>query len=129
MRVCRQISTQKILEMQSEATAGTLLQNAINAGFSQNDIEELVVDSETYTNMMALPQNQPPAPSQADLEAVFIAAMTSAPVSQPVFDLRRAYLAKAISDEAYRLGVNPGTLTPTQLSNLRARIAAIYKAL
>ena len=44
-------------------------------------------------------------------------------------DLRKVIKAKAISDEAYRLGVNPGALTAQQLQNLRARIAAIYKAL
>ena len=44
-------------------------------------------------------------------------------------DLQKLIKAKAISDEAYRLGVAPGALTGTQLTNLRARIAAIYKAL
>lgn len=40
MRVCIMKSTGKLLEMQSDATEGTLLQNAINAGFAEVDIEE-----------------------------------------------------------------------------------------
>lgn len=47
----------------------------------------------------------------------------------PIFNLRRAFIAKAISDEAYRLGKAPGALTQTELANVRSRIAAIYKNL
>lgn len=45
------------------------------------------------------------------------------------FNLRKAFIAKAVSDEAYRLGKNPGALTGAELQALRNRIANIYKAL
>ena len=45
------------------------------------------------------------------------------------FDLRKALIAKAVSDEAYRLGKSPAQLTAQELNDLRQRIANIYKAL
>lgn len=44
-------------------------------------------------------------------------------------DLQKLIKAKAISDEAYRLGKSPGQLTAQELNALRSRIANIYKAL
>ena len=44
-------------------------------------------------------------------------------------NLSRAFRAKCISDLAFRLGVAPGTLTPTQIQAERTRIKAIADAL
>lgn len=44
-------------------------------------------------------------------------------------NLTRAFRAKCISDLAFRLGVAPGALTPTQIQAERARIKAIADAL
>jgi hypothetical protein len=48
MRICIVKNTKHILEMQSNAAVGTLLQNAINSGFSADDVEERVVDASQY---------------------------------------------------------------------------------
>lgn len=48
MRISIQKSTGKFLEMQSAATEGTLLQNAINMGYSATDIEEREVEHAEY---------------------------------------------------------------------------------
>tara|TARA_R110000850_G_scaffold211808_1_gene337617 strand:+ start:323 stop:739 length:417 start_codon:yes stop_codon:yes gene_type:complete len=49
MRICIEKLTGKILEAQSgDAKKGALIANAINAGFSNVDIEEKVVSSEEY---------------------------------------------------------------------------------
>mgnify|MGYP001573017171 CR=1 FL=1 len=44
-------------------------------------------------------------------------------------DVLRVLKAKALSDEAYRLGKPPGQLTAQELAAMRQRIANIYKAL
>jgi len=71
----------------------------------------------------------PPPPSQTDLEAACIAGVSASPAPQYGFDLHRAFIAHVISCEAYRLGVAPGALSGAQVSAIRARMAAIYKAL
>lgn len=48
MRICKIKATKRIIEMQSHAAEGTLLQNAINSGFSIDDVEELEVDEAGY---------------------------------------------------------------------------------
>lgn len=56
MRICIDKSG-KLIEMQSDATAGTLIQNAINAGFVEADIEEKeVTQAEFQAIMDAQPQ-------------------------------------------------------------------------
>lgn len=40
MRICTQRSTGKLIEMQSLATPGTLTENAKQAGYDENDIDE-----------------------------------------------------------------------------------------
>lgn len=67
----------------------------------------------------------PPTPNEAEQIALQALAGTSVRGIDPL----KLIIAKAISDEAYRLGVLPGALTGPQLQALRARIAAIYKAL
>jgi hypothetical protein len=48
MRICIHKATKHILEMQSHATEGTLISNAINAGYLLADIEEKVVTEAEY---------------------------------------------------------------------------------
>jgi hypothetical protein len=55
MRICRVITTQKIIEMQSDAREGTLIGNAVAAGFNISDVEELEVTPEQYMAMMSPP--------------------------------------------------------------------------
>lgn len=78
-------------------------------------------------NFVAKPP-PPPKPTADENEASAIAFLNGGN-NQFQVDWRKLFLAKAISDEAFRLGVAPGALTGPQLANLRARIAAIYKAL
>src|SRR3990167_8127982 len=61
MRICTRVSTGKIIEMQSDATAGTLIANAVAQGIAANDLLEEVVTSAEYRARMAI-QNPPPAP-------------------------------------------------------------------
>lgn len=53
MRICIQKSTNRVLEMQSGATEGTLLKNALNQGYKENDLEELDVDDKGYAAALA----------------------------------------------------------------------------
>jgi hypothetical protein len=54
MRICIEKATKKILEMQSEATAGTLIANAVRAGYAAKDIEEREVNATQYTSAQAV---------------------------------------------------------------------------
>lgn len=53
MRICIVKSTKHILEMQSHATEGTLIQNALNAGYTLDQVEENVVDAAGYASALA----------------------------------------------------------------------------
>lgn len=70
-------------------------------------------------------------PTQSDMQAGAIAYLDPSVSNGPsgTVDPRKLFIAKAISDEAYRLNVAPAALTGAQLSALRSRLAAIYKAL
>src|SRR5574341_2678800 len=78
------------------------------------------------------------APVQAEIDVILFPvidkdaearkALDADPTAPPNIDLFKLIKAKAISDEAYRLGVAPGALTGPQLVSLRNRIAAIYAA-
>ena len=70
MRICRQISTGKIIEMQSHATAGTLIANAERAGFRRDAIEEREVTPVEYAALMAA---QPK--SREELNALILAKL------------------------------------------------------
>jgi hypothetical protein len=52
MLVCIHKITKRVLEMQSDATPGTLLQNALNAGFALIDLDEREVTQEEYQALM-----------------------------------------------------------------------------
>lgn len=73
MRVCIEKSTGKLLEMQSDATAGTLLGNAIAAGFDPSLVEEREVNWADYSLILSA---QPPVVSlqslrERALESIF----------------------------------------------------------
>jgi len=65
MRICIQKSTGKLIEMQSDATEGTLIKNALSAGFLPDDIEEREITEAEWADPNAL-WNQP---TDAELEA------------------------------------------------------------
>lgn len=53
MRICRIIATGKIIEMQSHAAPGTLIANAVSAGFAANAVEESAVTQAEYESLLA----------------------------------------------------------------------------
>lgn len=48
MRICIEKSTGKLIEMQSDATVGTLIRNALQYGYNEQDIEEREVTQGEY---------------------------------------------------------------------------------
>ena len=62
MRVCLRKSDNYLIEMQSDATPGTLIQNAIIAGYTETDIEEREVTPEEWQAILATQQPPPPGP-------------------------------------------------------------------
>lgn len=53
MKICILKSTGAVLEMQSDATDGTLIKNAVSAGHSAADVEEREVTPAEYEALMA----------------------------------------------------------------------------
>jgi hypothetical protein len=51
--VAKQISTGKIIEMQSAARPGTLIDNAVNAGFDKADVAEEVISVDDYKSRLS----------------------------------------------------------------------------
>lgn len=49
---CIQISTSRALEFQSDATPGTLILNAVAAGFAEADVQEVAMDIETFMGLV-----------------------------------------------------------------------------
>jgi len=88
-----------------------------------------LVQDWTQAGGVIAPYQTPAVPSQNDLEAACIAGAGAPLAPRFGFDLHRAFIAHVISCEAYRLGVAPSALTGAQLAAIRARVAAIYKAL
>lgn len=64
-RVCLERATGKVLEYQSHATEGTLLKNAVAAGFLLSDVEEREVTSQEWA---ALRETWIDAPARKDAE-------------------------------------------------------------
>lgn len=67
--------------------------------------------------------------AKADYEARIASGQDKADAAQSALDGDKLFLAKCVSDLAFRLGKNPGQLTAEELRNERDRIANIYKAL
>ena len=51
-RVCLVRATGKLIEYQSDATAGTLLRNAVSGGYLEADVEERVVTEAEYQSLL-----------------------------------------------------------------------------
>lgn len=74
MRICIHKATNKIIEMQSNATAGSLIQNAINSGYVLGDIEEREVDDVGYAAAKALDPTEIAAQAEQAAKAAKVAA-------------------------------------------------------
>ena len=68
MLICIEISTGKLLEMQSDATPGTLIKNAISMGYTANQVQERAATQAEFDALMPLPF--PPQPTIQDVVAV-----------------------------------------------------------
>lgn len=55
MRICVVKSTQKLIESQSFARTGTLIINAVNAGYNKEDVEEKLVTDDEFAVIMRTP--------------------------------------------------------------------------
>ena len=73
MRICVQVSTGKILEMQSAAREGTLIANAVSSGIPARDLTEEIVTLAEYRARMAV--QEPPKPSVHDKRQAAIDAL------------------------------------------------------
>ena len=78
MRICTEKSTGKILEMQSDATEGTLIQNAVNAGYVSTDVEEKVITAGEWATLNA--------PSQEEIDAQVAAEARLAVLNSKLID-------------------------------------------
>ena len=59
MRICIEKSTDKLIEMQSHATPGTLIQNAVRQGYKAEDIlEKESTESEFQSILAAQPKSE-----------------------------------------------------------------------
>lgn len=67
MRVCIKKADGKLIEMQSHATAGTLIQNAINTGYAEADIEEKEVTQAEYKAILDAIPKEPQPKSQIEI--------------------------------------------------------------
>jgi len=66
MRVCLEKATGKLIEMQSHATPGTLIQNAISAGYAETDVEEKEVTESEWQDILDAQPKPEPQPTEAD---------------------------------------------------------------
>jgi hypothetical protein len=69
MRICTHKSTGKIIEMQSHATVGTLIHNAVSSGYAEGDVVEEEVTPQQYAERMAVPVNAPKPPPTTEQQA------------------------------------------------------------
>lgn len=66
MRVSLEKMTGRLIEMQSDAIEGTLLQNAINAGFAKEDIEEKEINEVEWQSILDAQPKPELQPTEAD---------------------------------------------------------------
>jgi hypothetical protein len=79
MRICVEKSTGKLIEMQSDATEGTLIRNAVAAGYNEVDIEEKETTAEEYQAMLDAqpkPQIEPTIEERNRADIDYLAIMT-----------------------------------------------------
>jgi hypothetical protein len=68
MRICTDKSG-KLIEMQSHATEGTLIQNAINSGYKKDDVTERVITMLEWAAIVAAQPSPPVVKSKVDMLA------------------------------------------------------------
>jgi hypothetical protein len=73
MIICLQISTGLILEMQSDASDGTLIKNCIGYGFDEKDLREQDVTQDDYKNMTLI--QTPPRAQKPDRISILQSAL------------------------------------------------------
>lgn len=56
MLICIEKKSGKLIEAQSDATVGTLIKNAINAGYTVDQIEEKSVSSSDFATLLRTPE-------------------------------------------------------------------------
>ena len=78
MRICIRKSDKRIIEMQSNATEGTLITNALTAGYTLDEIEEREVDEAGYADALAEDPVEIAAKAKAEADAIAQAAKTVA---------------------------------------------------
>lgn len=91
MRICIVKATKRVIEMQSHATEGTLISNALNAGYTADQIEERVVDMAGYASALAEDPvwlaEQAAQQAQTDFESTKLQEIASnLPAWQQVYD-------------------------------------------
>lgn len=82
MRITINKSDNRIIEMQSDASPGTLLANAISAGYSADNIEEQEIDENTYKALINAQPETAPAPTLGEIDGKLSA------IENAVFSLR-----------------------------------------
>lgn len=111
MRVCVLKSNNRLLEMQSDARAGTLTANALLAGFAQSEIEEREVTQQEYEALMAA---QPKTPAEIRAEGINIAINNDAVLA----------ILKTMSNDELDAWFNS---TITDLASARNMLRRIFK--
>lgn len=101
MRICVLKATGKLLEAQGVATEGTLIRNAINAGYVEADIEERVLSDADFATLIAsLPEVIAKAQAEATKTADIMAHLPDWATVQAKFDQGTTALDKAATDLA-----------------------------
>jgi hypothetical protein len=86
MRICTD-KTGKLIEMQSHATAGTLIQNALNAGYKKDDVTEKEVTAAEWAVVIAA---QPkPTTAKSPIDALTEALIAKGTITQSDIDAKK----------------------------------------
>jgi hypothetical protein len=126
MRICTQISTGKIIEMQSDATVGTLITNAVSQGLPIADLfEEVITQAEYKERLDAIPLT-PEQVVAAALVVTDASAVTAAKANAVI-----KYLATHTPAECYNYVIaNTSTLPPqaqTMLANFAVALSVLVR--
>jgi hypothetical protein len=86
MRICTD-KTGKLIEMQSHATAGTLIQNAINAGYKKDDVTEKEVTAAEWSAVLTA---QPkPTTVKSTIDVLTEALIAKGTITQADLDAKK----------------------------------------
>lgn len=95
MRISIQKSTGLLIEMQSLATAGTLLKNALAMGYAADDVEERTTTDQEF-KVLAAAQASPQPPSGPTVTDLIAALKTKGVISDS--DVASAQVAVAAAN-------------------------------